>query len=146
MESLQALCKAKPLEPRLPFSECLKSVPHQSLESMRLRTPEIFREKVVIGEGTFGKVYKAKIGDKLFALKKIKMEHSKEGFPITSIREIKVLNKLHSHPNIVHLEEIVRSKGQSVYLVFEFVEFDLHEVIKRPIVVFTKLQLKYLLK
>lgn len=41
---------------------------------MRLKPPEIFKEKVFIGEGTFGKVYKAKIGDTLYALKKIKID------------------------------------------------------------------------
>jgi len=41
---------------------------------MRLKTPEIFKEKAFIGEGTFGKVYKAKIGDSFFALKKIKLD------------------------------------------------------------------------
>lgn len=75
------------------------------------------------------------------------MEKQKqEGFPITSVREIKVLKKLSDHPNIVKLEEIVRSKGHSVYLVFEFLEFDLHKVIGRKQVIFTKLQLKYIFR
>ena len=93
---------------------------------MRLNTPEIFKEKTFINEGTFGKVYKAKIGDNLFALKKIKVDNPEKGFPITSIREIKVLKKLTDHPNIVKLVDIVSSKSQAVYLVFEYVEFDLY--------------------
>jgi serine/threonine protein kinase len=68
---------------------------------MALSTPDIFKEKVVVGEGTFGKVYKAKIGDNFYALKKIKMEQQQNGFPITSVREIMVLNKLKNHPHIV---------------------------------------------
>ena len=39
------------------------------------------------------------------ALKKIKMEKEKHGFPITAIREIKILKAL-SHKNIVHMREI----------------------------------------
>ena len=43
------------------------------------------------------------------ALKKIKMEawvsYQKHGFPITAIREIKILKAL-SHKNIVHMREI----------------------------------------
>ena len=31
-------------------------------------------------------------------------------FPITAIREIKILNKL-DHPNVIHLKEIVTSPG-----------------------------------
>lgn len=90
-------------------------------------------------------VYQAKIGDTMYALKKIKMETQKNGFPITSIREIMVLRKL-DHPNIVQLVDIVRSKGQSIYLVFEFATHDLQKLIEQPQIVFTKMQLKFLLK
>lgn len=44
------------------------------------------------------------------ALKMIRMDNEKEGFPITAIREIKLLSSL-KHENIVNLREIVRSKG-----------------------------------
>ena len=46
-------------------------------------------------------MYKAKIEDRYFALKKIKIDVSKDGFPITSVREIKVLNKLRNIKSIV---------------------------------------------
>ena len=49
------------------------------------------------------------------ALKKIRMDTEKEGFPITAIREIKLLKNLH-HANIINLREIVRS--QSMHLSF----------------------------
>lgn len=51
-------------------------------------------------------------GDKTdrVALKKIRMDNEKEGFPITAIREIKLLKSL-SHPNVIRLREIVRSQG-----------------------------------
>ena len=111
--------------------------------------PDIFKDKVAIGEGTFGKVYKAKIENdgRLYALKKIKMENADNGFPITSIREVKVL-KLCAHPNIVNLVDVVRGRGNSVYLVFEFVENDLHKLIysKENPIVFNKMQLKYILR
>lgn len=42
------------------------------------------------------------------ALKKIRMDTEKEGFPITAIREIKILSTL-QHENVVRLREIVRS-------------------------------------
>lgn len=65
-----------------------------------------------IGEGTYGKVYKGTDtqGQKV-ALKMIRMENEKEGFPITAIREIKLLSTL-KHENIVNLREIVRSRGE----------------------------------
>jgi serine/threonine protein kinase len=96
---------------RMPVSKSEVGIERQSLASMKLATPEIFKEKTFINEGTFGKVYRAKIGDDLFALKKIKVDNSERGFPITSIREIKVLKKLADHPNIVKLVDIVRSKS-----------------------------------
>ena len=106
---------------------------------MKLQTPDIFKDKVFINEGTFGKVYKAKIDDNLFALKKIKVDMHDKGFPITSIREIKVLKKLAEHPNIVKLVDIVSSKSNAVYLVFEFVEFDLYKLLRKENTAFTKL-------
>jgi cyclin-dependent kinase 12/13 len=48
----------------------------------------------------------------MVALKKIRMDNEKEGFPITAIREIKLLSQL-QHDNIIRLREIVRSQGES---------------------------------
>lgn len=64
-------------------------------------------ENEKLGEGTFGVVSKArsrKTG-KTVALKKILMHNEKDGFPITALREVKLLKML-SHPNILKLEEM----------------------------------------
>lgn len=45
------------------------------------------------------------------ALKKIRMDTEKEGFPITAIREIKILSSM-QHENVVNLREIVRSDSE----------------------------------
>jgi len=73
--------------------------------------PELFTDKKVIGQGTFGQVYKArhKITGEFMALKRIKMDQEKDGFPITALREIKILKTL-DHENIVKLKNIVVSK------------------------------------
>ena len=49
-----------------------------------------------IEEGTFGVVYRAldKKFEEIVALKRLKMEKEKEGFPITSLREINTLLKV----------------------------------------------------
>ncbi|KAF3775121.1 Cyclin-dependent kinase C-2 [Nymphaea thermarum] len=76
------------------------------------RSVDCFEKLEQIGEGTYGQVYMAreiKTGE-IVALKKIRMDNEREGFPITAIREIKILKKLH-HENIIQLKEIVTSPG-----------------------------------
>ncbi len=65
-----------------------------------------------VGEGTFGKVYKARntVTGMFVALKRIRMETEKDGFPVTSMREIKLLQSLR-HKNVVHLHEMMVSDG-----------------------------------
>ncbi|VDM58212.1 unnamed protein product [Angiostrongylus costaricensis] len=88
-----------------------------------------------VGEGTYGQVYKArdKITGEQVALKKVRLENEKEGFPITAVREIKILRQL-NHPNVVKLIDIVtdklsaadmRTERANFYLVFEYVDHDL---------------------
>ena len=76
------------------------------------RSVDHYNRQNQIGEGTYGEVFLAverHTGEKV-ALKKIRMENEKEGFPITAVREIKLL-KLLDHPNVIRLKEIVRSQG-----------------------------------
>lgn len=47
------------------------------------------------------------------ALKKVRLENEKEGFPITAVREIKILRQL-NHKNIVNLREIVTDKSDAL--------------------------------
>lgn len=66
------------------------------------RSVEEFQCLNRIEEGTYGVVYRAKDKktDEIVALKRLKMEKEKEGFPITSLREINTILKA-QHPNIV---------------------------------------------
>lgn len=70
-----------------------------------------------IGEGTFGQVFKARdlSTNEIVALKKVRTDHEREGFPITAIREIKILRQLR-HENIVNLKEIISDKPQAAQL------------------------------
>lgn len=54
-----------------------------------------------------------KITGEIVALKRINTEEEENGFPITAIREVKILKAL-NHSNIVQLKEIVTSKGALV--------------------------------
>ncbi|CAG9561663.1 unnamed protein product [Danaus chrysippus] len=101
-----------------------------------------------IGEGTYGQVYKARDKNtaQLVALKKVRLENEKEGFPITAVREIKILRQL-NHKNIVNLREIVTDKQDamdfrkdkgSFYLVFEYMDHDLMGLLESKMVDFTE--------
>ena len=86
-----------------------------------------------IQEGSFGVVYRARDTEtgEIVALKKIKMEREKEGFPITAMRELRLLKRCR-HPNIVAVHEIaVGHSADSIWIVMEFVEHDLRELQER---------------
>lgn len=58
------------------------------------------------------------------ALKKVRMDNEKEGFPITAIREIKILQQLHEDKtrpcdNIVRLKEVAVSKGSAIIMMYK---------------------------
>uniref|UniRef100_A0A2M3Z1G4 Cyclin-dependent kinase 12 n=1 Tax=Anopheles braziliensis TaxID=58242 RepID=A0A2M3Z1G4_9DIPT len=112
------------------------------------RCVEVFEMLEQIGEGTYGQVYKAKdqMTKELVALKKVRLEHEKEGFPITAVREIKILRQL-NHTNIVNLREIVTDKQDalefrkdkgSFYLVFEYMDHDLMGLLESGMVDFNE--------
>ncbi|WJX32008.1 Cyclin-dependent kinase C-1 [Trifolium repens] len=122
------------------------------------RSVDCFEKLQQIGEGTHGQVYMAreiKTGE-IVALKKIRMDNKREGFPMTAIREIKILNKLH-HENVIKLKEIVTSpvrekddqgrpdenkyKG-GIYMVFEYMDHNLKQLVDRPGMRFTIPQIK----
>uniref|UniRef100_H3CZY6 cyclin-dependent kinase n=1 Tax=Tetraodon nigroviridis TaxID=99883 RepID=H3CZY6_TETNG len=103
------------------------------------RSVEEFQCLNRIEEGTYGVVYRAKdkktVSDEIVALKRLKMEKEKEGFPITSLREINTILKA-QHPNIVTVREIVvGSNMDKIYIVMNYVEHDLKslmETMKQP--------------
>lgn len=77
-------------------------------------------------------VYRArdKKTDEIVALKRLKMEREKEGFPITSLREVSTLLKA-QHPNIVTVREIVvGSNMDKIFMVMDYVEHDLKSLME----------------
>lgn len=84
-----------------------------------------------IGEGAYGVVLKCRDAqnDINVAIKKFKDTDDEELTKKTTMREVKILKML-SHPNIVEMKEAFRKKG-IVYLVFEFVENNLLEVLEK---------------
>ncbi|KAJ5832006.1 hypothetical protein N7474_000317 [Penicillium riverlandense] len=86
----------------------------------------------VIGAGTYGKVFKAihVYTKRQVALKKIRMEGEKDGFPVTAVREIKLLQHLRNE-NVVSLLEVMVEKNEC-FMVFEYLSHDLTGLINHP--------------
>ncbi|XP_068438056.1 cyclin-dependent kinase 13 [Clinocottus analis] len=106
----------------------------------------------ITGEGTYGQVYKAKDKDtaEMVALKKVRLDNEKEGFPITAIREIKILRQL-NHKSIINMKEIVTDKEDALdfkndkgafYLVFEYMDHDLMGLLESGLVHFNESHIK----
>lgn len=100
----------------------------------------------VVGSGTYGKVYKGVhvYTGRMVALKKIRMEGERDGFPVTAIREIKLLQSL-NHVNIVALQEVMVERNDC-FMVFEYLEHDLTGLINHPSFTLTPAHKKHLAK
>ena len=84
----------------------------------------------IVGEGAYGIVYKCrnKYTNEIVAIKKFKEIHD-DIVKKTMKRELKVLQKL-KHENIVEFKEAFKNKSK-LYLVFEYVEKNLLEVLEQ---------------
>ncbi|XP_050205584.1 cyclin-dependent kinase G-2 isoform X2 [Mercurialis annua] len=112
--------------------------PQRSINMLQgCRSVDEFERLNKIDEGTYGVVYRArdkKTGE-VVALKKVKMEKEREGFPLTSLREINILLSFH-HPSVVDVKEVVvGSNLDSIFMAMEYMEHDLKglmESMKQP--------------
>ena len=83
------------------------------------------------------KVYRAvhKMSGVTVALKKVRIEVEKDGFPVTAIREIRILHSLR-HQNIIKLFEIITEKennnSPSILMVLEYMDHDLTGILSNP--------------
>ncbi|KAF3760209.1 hypothetical protein M406DRAFT_15045, partial [Cryphonectria parasitica EP155] len=105
-----------------------------------------------LGEGTFGEVHRArsKKTGAVVALKKIIMHNEKDGFPITALREIKLL-KLLSHKNVLKMEDMAvehpprstdKRKKPIIYMATPYMDHDLSGLLDNPTIRFTEPQIK----
>ncbi|KAK0334752.1 serine/threonine protein kinase, CMGC, CDC2/CDK sub [Friedmanniomyces endolithicus] len=121
--------------------------------SAKISEYEILDQK--LGEGTFGVVSKArsKRTGNVVALKKILMHNEKDGFPITALREVKLLKML-SHPNVLRLEEMAVERQQAdpkakagtkkatLYMVMPYMDHDLSGMLTNDDIQFSTAQVK----
>eukprot|EP01126_Amoeba_proteus_P063797 TRINITY_DN8833_c0_g1_i4.p1 TRINITY_DN8833_c0_g1~~TRINITY_DN8833_c0_g1_i4.p1 ORF type:complete len:247 (-),score=49.52 TRINITY_DN8833_c0_g1_i4:559-1254(-) len=94
---------------------------------------ELFSNSL-LGEGTFGRVFQGKERSTgvTVAIKEFrKGGNNLEGVSFTACREISLLKELR-HPNIVELKDVVVDPSNtSIYLIFEFAEYDLIQILKK---------------
>lgn len=132
-----------------------REAPSRKRRRLIHRSVTDFEEVEQIGEGTYGQVWMARDRqtDEIVALKKVRMDNERDGFPITAVRELKLLKSL-QHDNIVNLKEIVVGKNRGkegsktsagkhqIYMVFEYMDHDLTGLMDTPSIKFTEAQVK----
>lgn len=152
---------------KLDAEESKSTIKRVPVKNWASRSVEDYELIDVIGKGTFGKVFKAKLknptnekeANEIVALKKLNFCKEEEGFPITALREIQILRRL-SHQNVVTFKDIVVDRCKrgvlnhiaqqprhksDVYIVFEYMAHDLHGLLDKRID-FTPPQIKSLMK
>ncbi|KAJ2378049.1 kinase subunit of RNA polymerase II carboxy-terminal domain kinase I [Coemansia sp. RSA 2607] len=94
---------------------------------------QLYNKICMVGEGTYGKVYKARNREtgQVVALKRMRIDMEREGFPITAMREIRLLKQLR-HPNITQVLDVVPESSNSIYVVMEYMDYDLSGLINHP--------------
>ncbi|KAK1419974.1 hypothetical protein QVD17_29444 [Tagetes erecta] len=111
------------------------------------RSVDEFERLNKIDEGTYGVVYRAKDRKtrEIVALKKVKMEKEREGFPLTSLREMNILLSFH-HPSIVDVKEVVVGRNlDSIFMVMEYMEHDLKALMETMEQPFSQSEVKCLM-
>ncbi|KRX38899.1 putative serine/threonine-protein kinase C05D10.2 [Trichinella murrelli] len=88
-----------------------------------------------LGKGAYGIVWKAvdkQNGNQIVALKKIFDAFRNQTDSQRTFREIMLLLEFRRHPNIIKLLRVIRATGdRDIYLIFEHMDTDLHNVIKK---------------
>eukprot|EP00792_Barthelona_sp_PAP020_P005185 TRINITY_DN2543_c1_g2_i1.p1 TRINITY_DN2543_c1_g2~~TRINITY_DN2543_c1_g2_i1.p1 ORF type:complete len:373 (+),score=45.51 TRINITY_DN2543_c1_g2_i1:38-1156(+) len=105
----------------------------QTIDSYILRKYDIVRK---VGQGAYGIVWKAidKRSGRHVALKKIFDAFQNDTDAQRTFREIMFLQELSDHDNIIRLLNVLKAENdQDIYLVFDYLETDLHAVIRANI-------------
>eukprot|EP01025_Chloroclados_australasicus_P044937 TRINITY_DN4896_c0_g1_i3.p1 TRINITY_DN4896_c0_g1~~TRINITY_DN4896_c0_g1_i3.p1 ORF type:complete len:426 (-),score=45.41 TRINITY_DN4896_c0_g1_i3:5138-6415(-) len=106
---------------------------NEEIDKRILRKFEIQQK---IGKGAYGVVWKAlnKKTKETVALKKIYDAFQNQTDAQRTFREIMFLQELNGHENIISLLNVLKAENDSdIYLVFEYMETDLHAVIRAGI-------------
>eukprot|EP00900_Chrysochromulina_parva_P011284 jgi/Chrpa1/20156/Chrysochromulina_OHIO_Genome00000612-RA len=114
----------------------------------RCRGVDKFEKIAKLDEGTYGVVYKARERDTgdIVALKQIKMNHAgSEGFPPTALRELNILLSL-KHPHVINTREmVVGDTLDKIFMVMDFMEHDVKQLMAAMRSPFTEAEVKRLM-
>ncbi|XP_026728410.1 extracellular signal-regulated kinase 2 [Trichoplusia ni] len=111
-----------------------KKSPDKNMSEIDEHILNRFEIKKRLGKGAYGIVWKAvdKKTKDVVAIKKIFDAFRNQTDAQRTFREIIFLQSFRNHPNIVKLHSIHRAlNNRDIYLGFEYMETDLHNVIKR---------------
>ncbi|KAL7268216.1 hypothetical protein RUND412_009168 [Rhizina undulata] len=116
----------------------------------RCRDIEEFEQLNQLGEGTYGVVHRAHDtkNAKIVALKQVRIfDHDRgNGIPITALREISILKSLR-HNNVVNVLDVAVGKElNDVYMVMEYAEQDLANLLDHAKVQYSESEVKCLMK
>lgn len=103
------------------------------IENHVLKKYEVLQK---VGQGAYGVVWKVidKKSKQICALKKVFDAFQNSTDAQRTFREIVFLQELYGHENIVKLLNVIRAENdKDIYLIFDFMETDLHAVIKANI-------------
>merc|ERR1719189_2540194 len=100
-----------------------------------------------IGEGTYGKVHKARDTQtgRIVAIKKAKisaLDRNVGGIGFTALREIKLMQAVR-HPNLMGCLDVF-AEGGTIHLVMEFMDGDVKRLMEEKGMIFTEPQVKCL--
>ncbi len=105
----------------------------EEIESHLYKKFEILQK---LGKGAYGVVWKAveKHTKKVVALKKVFEAFHNSTDAQRTFREVMILQEIKDHENIIKLKGVIKANNnKDLYLVFEYMETDLHAVIKAGI-------------
>ncbi|KAL8487400.1 hypothetical protein ACS0TY_023904 [Phlomoides rotata] len=74
------------------------------------------------------------------------MKEEIDGLSESSLREIDILRSLNSHPCVIDLKQVVVDDYDVVYIIMEYLEYDLKRYMDSRITHFTVGQVKFLMK
>ncbi|PPR82086.1 hypothetical protein GOBAR_AA38626 [Gossypium barbadense] len=105
------------------------------------KTPSRYKLIKEVGDGTFGRVWRAihKQSGEIVAIKKMKKKYY-SWEECVNLREVKSLQRM-NHPNIVKLKEVIR-EHDILYFVFEYMECNLYQLMKDREKLFSEVEIR----